>query len=124
MQAGQLLIRRCISRLYSAAMDDSLGANIILRLTAAGDVIGSLTAAFRAILANEHVDAASKALVLSLPSASELIALTPSCDPHTLHFVCEHLTAALSRQLRPELQAVIEQADIINSTCVTLVIVW
>jgi hypothetical protein len=60
-------------------------------------------------LADKCIDEASKALVISLPTASELISLIPSCDPHTVHLVCELLISSLARELRPELEAVVTQ---------------
>jgi hypothetical protein len=78
-------------------------------MEAAGDLCGGLTAAFRAVIADQQLDAASKALVLSLPSASELISLIPNCDPLALHHVCEFLIAVLARELRSELEAVVAQ---------------
>ena len=118
-QAGQLFVRRCITRLYSAAIDPTLAAGTVQRLEAAGALCGGLTAAFRAVMADQRLDAASKALVLSLPSASEVISLIPSCDPCTLHQVCEFLTVTLARDLRPEFEAVVIQFGS-SSRCVRL----
>jgi hypothetical protein len=67
-------------------------------------------------MSNQQLDAASKALALSLPSSSELISLIPSCDPHILHHVCEFLIVALAHDLRPEFEAVIAQFGGV-STC-------
>jgi hypothetical protein len=119
LQAGQLLVRRCITRLYSAAVDPTLAAGTVQRLEAAAALCGGLIAAFRAVMADQRSDAASKALVLSLPSASEVISLIPSCDPFTLHHVCEFLTVTLARELRPEFEAVVTQFPS-SSKCVRL----
>ncbi len=120
MQAGRLLARRCITRLYAAAVDEALGPDVSARMETAGDLCGGLAAAFRAVIADQQLDAASKALVLSLPSASELISLISNCDPLALHHVCEFLIAALARELRSELEAVIAQFTQCEaaSTCV------
>ena len=88
-------------------MDQSVLANAELRLDAARASCCGLIDAFRTILADQRMDAASKALAISLPTASELISLIPSCNPHTLHQVYEQLIALLAHELRPELEAVI-----------------
>jgi hypothetical protein len=108
-QAGQTLVRRCIVRLYSAASDRSFVSNVETRLDAARSICGGLFDAFRAVLADKRIDEASKALVISLPTASELISLIPSCDPHAIHLVFELLISSLARELRPELEAVVTQ---------------
>lgn len=99
-------------------MDSSFAENISLRLEAAGDLCSGLIAAFRVIMADQHLDEASKALVLSLPSASELISLIPSCDPCVLHHACEFLIATLARELRPEFEEIISRFSA-TSTCVS-----
>ena len=109
-QASCILVRRCILRLYAAAAaDQSFISNTEFQLCAVHATCGGLFDAFRAVLADQRVDEASKALIISLPSASELISLIPSCDPHILHIVFETLFASLARQLRPELEAVVTQ---------------
>jgi hypothetical protein len=91
-------------------MDCSLRANDELPSDAASTLCCGLIHAFRTILADRLMDAASKALVLSLPTANELIYLIPRCNPHILHQVYELLIASLARELRPELEAVISDS--------------
>lgn len=111
-EAGQVLAKKLLLNLYSAAADSSnANAPLVDRLTAAGGVKPNLVDAFRALLTDPSVDGQYKAFAISLPADTELIAAIPGADPTLLHGVRDYVVKELALRLRPELEAAVKEND-------------
>ncbi|HJV07030.1 MAG TPA: aminopeptidase N [Chromobacteriaceae bacterium] len=92
-EAGQTLAERLLLRLLA---EQAAGQTLTLP--------EAFVAAFRAVLKDELADPAFKALMLGLPSESDLLELVDDADPEQIHrvrtFVLDQLAAALRAEWR------------------------
>eukprot|EP00760_Papus_ankaliazontas_P017970 PhM_4_TR17409/c0_g1_i1/m.69952/K01256/pepN; aminopeptidase N len=107
-EAGQVLARRVLLDLYKVAADGASDA-MTQRLAAAG-VPDALVQAFRALLVDDKIDGLFKSYALTLPTASELLADIPQCDPLVLHAVLTFVNFTIAKALRSELEAIVASA--------------
>lgn len=115
-EAGQVLAKKMMVGLYKAAATAGVKSNAKAEvadcLGSAGGVQLSLVDAFKAVLTDPSLDGQFKAMAISLPADSELVAaIGGGADPTLLHAVREYVTRELALRLRPELEAAIKAND-------------
>ena len=115
-EAGQVLAKKLLFHLYSRRMVGVEGSSSSSGADTTTDVNAleqELIEGFRCLLQDSSVDGQFKALTISLPSQSELLGsgFIPLCDPVVLHEEIVSLSSRIAQALRPELAAIIQEAQ-------------
>jgi len=111
-EAGQRLYMKLLLHLYEAAAAGAPSTPLDERCAAAGGVPQDLVDAFKAVLLDESLDGAFKAMALRLPTVTEVVDRIDEADPVLVWQVRHYVYQQLARQLRPELESVIKANDV------------
>lgn len=110
-EAGQVLAKKLMLKLYASGQDANAANSIADRLIVAGGLSSELADAFKALLLDSVIDGTFKAFAISLPSDTELLDAIPGADPTLLHEVRDFITRQLADRLRPELESAVKEND-------------
>lgn len=110
-EAGQILGRKLVIKLYEAAMSHQDNQTVEEAAQNAGGVSSSLVEAFRSLLKAQDLDGQFRAYAIGLPAASELIGAIPEADPVVVHKVRSYIVKEIASRLRPDLEAAMKENE-------------
>jgi aminopeptidase N len=111
-EAGQRLYMKLLLQLYEAAAAGAPSSPLAERCAAAGGVPKELVEAFSAVLTDDKLDGAFKAMALRLPTVTEVVDRIDEADPVLVWQVRHYVYQQLALQLRPQLDAVMKATEV------------
>lgn len=111
-EAGQRLYMKLLLGLYEAAAAGPPSTPLEERCAAGGGVPQDLVDAYKAVLLDETLDGAFKAMALRLPTVTEVVDRIDEADPVLAWQVRHYVYQQLAKQLRPELEGVMKTNEV------------